>query len=157
MEPIHIRPAARSDAHAIRRLILRVGINPLGLHWQRFLVAVDSAGVVIGCGQIKQHAGGLRELASIAVAPAWQRRGIGQALVTRLLENAPLPLYLMCAEHRETFYLPFGFRRMQMEEMPTYFRRMALLVRFANRVTGSRRELRVMVKPLSSSFVDSLP
>ena len=122
----------------------------MGLDWQHFLVALDDAGSVIGCGQIKPHAGGLHELASIAVAPEWQRRGVGQAIVTCLLKDAPLPLYLMCAEHRETFYLPFGFQRVQPEEMPVYFRRMALLVRLANRLVGSRRELRIMRKQSSS-------
>jgi hypothetical protein len=46
-----LRAATASDAGAIRLLIFRVGINPRDLDWRRFLVAVDEAGKLIGCGR----------------------------------------------------------------------------------------------------------
>ena len=48
---------------------------------------------VIGCGQIKPHGDGTRELASIAVVPEHQRQGIGTEIIARLIEGQPLPLY----------------------------------------------------------------
>ena len=37
-----LRPATAADFPAIRALIRRVRINPYGLDWRRFLVAVDT-------------------------------------------------------------------------------------------------------------------
>ena len=62
-----VRPATREDFPAIRSLIHTVRINPTGLGWRRFLVAVTPQGRLLGCGQIKLHADGSREMASIAV------------------------------------------------------------------------------------------
>ena len=72
-----IRRATRQDANAIHALIRQVRINPMALDWRRFLVVVDEQHRVIGCGQVKPHADGTRELASLAVVPEWQRQGIG--------------------------------------------------------------------------------
>ena len=66
-ESYSIRKATRGDAAFIRRLIWQVGINPLGLDWQRFVMAVHGHGVRIGCAQLKMHKDGSRELASVAV------------------------------------------------------------------------------------------
>ena len=52
------RPAQASDEAAIKALIRAVNINPIGLKWQRFMVAVDENGRLIGCGQIKPHRDG---------------------------------------------------------------------------------------------------
>ena len=62
----HLRPATPADAARIRRIISLVHINPTALDWHRFILAVDQAGSVIGCGQVKPHTGGLQELASLA-------------------------------------------------------------------------------------------
>lgn len=117
-----LRPATQADFPAIRALIRRVGINPLGLDWQRFVVAVDEQGRLGGCGQVKPHAGGLRELASIAVRPDLQHKGIGSAIVRRLLELHPPPIYLTCVASRSSFYRQFGFHVLDLSEMPRYFR-----------------------------------
>src|SRR3989304_5329525 len=68
-DELRLRPETAADAGAIRSLIFRVGINPRGLDWRRFQVAVDPGGRLVGCGQVKPHADGSRELASIAVPP----------------------------------------------------------------------------------------
>jgi N-acetylglutamate synthase-like GNAT family acetyltransferase len=144
---MQIRKAVASDAAAIRLLIYRTALNPLELRWKRFLVAVDDRNRVIGCGQIKQH-GAVRELASIAVAPAWRKQGIGRALVTHLLDSAELPLYLMTTARRESFYLPFGFRSITADEMPPYFLRIQRLFDLFRRAIPAARALRVMKKDL---------
>ena len=127
-----LRKATRSDAPAIRALIRAVQINPSGLDWRRFLVAVDGDGRMIGCAQIKPHGDGSRELASLAVQPDWRGRGVARALVERLLEEAPRPLYLMCRAGLGPLYERFGFRAIGPEAMPRYFRRIhALFTRLA--------------------------
>lgn len=43
-EDFTLRTARAEDDAAIRKLIHQVGINPLGLHWERFILAVDHWG-----------------------------------------------------------------------------------------------------------------
>jgi N-acetylglutamate synthase-like GNAT family acetyltransferase len=122
-----VRAATSEEASAIRRLVLSGKINPTGLDWRRFLVAVNLDGNVIGCGQIKPHADGTRELASIVVDPEWRRQGIARSIIERLLTDNPGELYLMCRAELGGLYEKFGFRRVPPEQLPKYFRRISRL------------------------------
>src|SRR5512142_861341 len=99
-----LRPATSDDAAAIRRLIRLVKINPLGLDWRRFALAVDDLGNMLGCGQLKPHEDGLLELASIAVVPEQRGNGVARAIIEHLISIAPRPLYLTCRSHLGPFY-----------------------------------------------------
>jgi len=127
MSVLTFRPATAVDQTAIRRMVYRAGINPLGLDWRRFLVA-EEAGQIVAIGQIKPHNDGSRELASIAVIPSRQGQGVGSALVSVLLAGASAPLYLTCRAGLQAYYARFGFRTIGPEEMPPYFRRVARLM-----------------------------
>jgi N-acetylglutamate synthase-like GNAT family acetyltransferase len=132
---ITYRAAAAADQKTINAIIREAEINPLGLKWSNFLVAVNEAsGDVIGTGQLKTHGDGSRELASIAVRPAYQQRGIASELVRRLIaqdaRESAAPLYLLCASDMPAFYERFGFRRLERAEMPPYFRRLTRLTSF---------------------------
>ena len=120
-----LRPATVDDDSAIRRLVQIGRINPTGLDWKRFCVAVTPDGVVIGCGQIKPHMDGSRELASIVVDPAWRGQGVARAIIDRLLDEHPDDVYLMCRSVLGSFYEKFGFRSLSPGEMPKYFRRIS--------------------------------
>lgn len=141
-----LRPAAASDFDAIRALIHTVGINPTGLDWRRFIVAVSEQGEVIGCGQIKPHRDGSYELASIAVVPAWRGQGVARAIIKRLISSYHGRLYLTCRSGLRTFYEKFGFRLTTPEELPPYFRRLAGLARLACAVGLLGEGLLVMVR-----------
>lgn len=118
-----LRPATQADFPAIRSLIRAVRINPTGLDWRRFILAVDPVGKTLGCGQIKPHYDGTRELASLAVWPEYRNQGIATAILVCLMkENAP-PLYLMCRSELGSFYERFGFRALPFDEMTSNFRR----------------------------------
>ncbi|MDR3573937.1 MAG: GNAT family N-acetyltransferase [Anaerolineaceae bacterium] len=138
-----LRGATQQDEAAIKALIHQVGINPLGLDWSHFLLAVDENNRMIGCGQIKPHFDGTRELASIAVAPEQRGQGIARAIIERLqAENSP-PLYLTCRSALEPMYEKFGFRALrQPGELSPYFKR---LWRFA----GLLHRLNAEIGPLS--------
>ncbi len=123
-----IRPATQSEQSIIRKIVRAARINPISLNWKRFVVA-DDDGQIVGVGQIKPHGDGSRELASIAVIPQRQQRGIGSKIIRALLEKENGTLYLTCRNELETYYTRFGFRRIGPDEMPTYFRR---AYRFAN-------------------------
>lgn len=124
------RRATEHDFPAIKALIREVQINPMGLHWQNFLIAVDSQGRLIGCGQINAHQDGSYELASIAVVPDWRRVGIASQMILQLLESHPETLYLTCRAELGTFYQRFGFSVIDLDEMPPYFRRISRIVSF---------------------------
>ena len=144
MENYEIRPALEEEAGQIKDLIHEVGINPMGLAWRRFLVAVDVSRQVIGCGQIKPHGGNILELASIAVTPLRQGQGIARKIIERLLEQNPRPLYLMCIEHNGPMYEKFGFRAIEHDESPRYFQRMQKLFNVAKAVRRVDESLLVM-------------
>jgi amino-acid N-acetyltransferase len=123
-----LRPATSADFPAIRGLIHLVQINPIALDWQRFVIAVTPEGEMIGCGQIKPHADGSRELASIAVTPSWRKHGVARLVIEHLVAGEPGTLYLTCRASLEPFYTRFGFKAIEQQEMPSYFRRISRLM-----------------------------
>ncbi len=128
MADFTLRPATENDAPLIKALIHRVGINPMDLDWRRFVVAADSSGKMLGCGQLKPHGRGVIELASIAVEPSFRHQSIARAVIEHLIASAPRPLYLTCRSRLGPFYEKWGFRSIGIDEMPPYFRRLARLV-----------------------------
>lgn len=119
----------------------------MGLKWQRFLVALDENGQVIGCGQVKPHRDGSLELASIAVARSWRRQGIASALIKALIKQQAQPLWLTCMSHLVPFYEPFGFVETQdRKQMPAYFRRVLWIFPVFARFSSAKGYLAVMVK-----------
>ena len=141
-----IRPARESEDSQIKGLIHLTGINPMGLDWKRFVVAVNERNEMIGCGQLKPHGADILELASIAVYPEHQGRGVARAIIEHLLKDSPRPLYLMCETSLGTLYEKFGFRAISYEEMPRYFQRISKLAGLA--ATLARREERLLVMKL---------
>ena len=141
-----IRPARETEAAQIRDLILQVGINPMGLDWKRFVVAVDDQDEMIGCGQLKPHGQDILELASIAVYPGHRGKGVARAIVEHLLRESPRPLYLMCESSLGTFYESFGFHEIAYEAMPRYFQRISKLAGVVT--TLARREERLFIMKL---------
>jgi len=133
-----VRPASREDFPTIRSLIHAVQINPIGLDWRRFLVAVAPQGNLLGCGQIKPHADGSREMASIAVQEQARNQGVARAVIEALLALEPeRPLYLMCRARLKLFYVKFRFHSIELEEMPPFFRRISR----AERIFNSKAQL----------------
>jgi N-acetylglutamate synthase-like GNAT family acetyltransferase len=143
---VRIRRAQALDQTSIRALICKARINPLGLHWRRFKVAVDQGGNVIGCGQIKKHRDGSRELASIAVARSWRNKGIASSLIHRLLSTEMNPVWLMCRSELMPFYEKFNFRVvLKIEDMPPYFQRVMKFWEVLGTLRGERYIGKVMV------------
>ena len=91
-----LRHATQADFPAIRDLIDAVGINPMGLDWRRFIIAVDVDDRLVGCGQVKPHQDGSLEMASIAVQSEWRKKGVARVIILQLLETHLRPLNLVC-------------------------------------------------------------
>jgi len=139
-----VRPALESELRQIKELINLVEINPAGLDWKRFIVAINERGRAIGCGQVKPHGGGIRELASIAVHPEYRGQGIARAVIESLLNENPRPLYLMCMSHNGAMYKKFGFHPLADEKMPRYFSRIKKIFSLADVFRKFDEELLVM-------------
>jgi N-acetylglutamate synthase-like GNAT family acetyltransferase len=144
MTGYEIRAALEAESTQIKNLIHLVGINPTGLDWQRFIVAVDQRGQVVACGQVKPHGTEIRELASIAVHPDHRKLGLARAVIEVLLRENPRPLYLMCMSHNGPMYEKFGFQVLQTGQMPRYFSRIRKLLDVASIFKKSDEELLVM-------------
>ena len=119
-----LRLAAPSDEKAVEALLTASGLPLDGVHEALpcFVVAED-AGDIVGvagieaCGASGEHA----LLRSVAVAPSWQKRGLGRALVTRTIAEAEArgakALYLLTttAEH---YFPSFGFHTTARDSVP---------------------------------------
>jgi N-acetylglutamate synthase-like GNAT family acetyltransferase len=140
-----IRPALEQDQAAIRSLIRKVGINPLGIRWQRFLIAVNGADALIGCGQVKTHGDGSLELASIAVKEAWREQGVGAAIIRDLQAAHRSTLWLTCRTELKPFYEASGFTEIpDLDRMPPYFRRVKRFAKLYKTLTRKKIGLAVM-------------
>jgi N-acetylglutamate synthase-like GNAT family acetyltransferase len=141
-----IRSAYEAEATQIRDLIHQAGINPMGLDWKRFVVAVNDRDEMLGCGQIKPHGQDVLELASLAVYPEYQGKGIARAIIEHLLKDSPRPLYLMCESTLGPLYEKFGFQEISYEDMPRYFQRISKLAGLVT--TLAQREERLLIMKL---------
>lgn len=118
---IIIRAAEAADQRRITRLVRAARLNPLRLDWPNFVVAEEvtpDRRTLVGAGQLRPHADGSRELASLAVAPAYQQHGLGAALIHALFSRATFPLYLYCRGDLAPYYTRFGFRIASGDELP---------------------------------------
>jgi N-acetylglutamate synthase-like GNAT family acetyltransferase len=140
-----IRPAGKEDFPAIRDLIHTVRINPMGLDWRRFLIAVGPASQFSGCGQIKLHSDGSRELASIAVPDRFRGQGVARALIEALLaRETTRPLFLMCRAELKSLYARFGFKEVGGEGLPRYFQRIKRIEGLFNHSADPSDRLAIM-------------
>jgi len=144
MTKFTLRPARETESTHIRELINLVGINPTGLDWKRFVVAVNDRDEMIGCGQLKPHGREILELASLAVYPEHQGKGVARAIIEHLLQDSPRPLYLMCQSMLGPLYEKFGFRSISYDEMPRYFQRISKLAGLVTTLAHREEHLLIM-------------
>jgi N-acetylglutamate synthase-like GNAT family acetyltransferase len=144
METFALRAARESESAQIKALINLAGINPMGLDWKRFVVAVNDRDEMIGCGQLKPHGEDILELASLAVYPEYRGRGVARQLIEHLIVTGPRPLYLMCESSLGALYEKFGFRRIDYAEMPRYFQRISKLAGLMTSLANREERLLIM-------------
>lgn len=144
---INIRPARQEDQETIVSYIREAKINPRNLHWQNFLVAEEN-GRIVGIRQVKTHAQGTREVASGFVLPEYRRQGISARLMNELLARETGPLYTIVDQKRASYYEQFGFRRVEVSQLPSDFRKEYRISRIVTALLSLFLKEKVRVIPL---------
>ncbi len=116
-----IRPAVVADYNAVETLLSASGLPLDGVREALLgLVVAESSGTIVGVAGLEvcgEHA----LLRSVAVAPEWRSRGLGRALVARVISDAEArgvaALYLLTTTAEE--YFPhFGFTQVARDDVP---------------------------------------
>jgi amino-acid N-acetyltransferase len=117
-----LRPAAAADQPAIRALVRGERLNPHGLDWPRFLLATIGP-VVVGAVQMRLHADGSRELASLVVARDFRGHGLAGRLIEGLLASHCGPVHVITARANARHYVRWHFRAVPALRAPASVRR----------------------------------
>jgi amino-acid N-acetyltransferase len=116
-----LRPATGADLGQIEQLLTSNGLPLDGVAeaLSAFVVADDGNDIVGVAGLEVCCDNGL--LRSVAVADGWRSRGLGRALVTRVISDAEArgihALYLLTTT-AERYFPSFGFRTIARDEVP---------------------------------------
>ncbi len=119
-QPPKIRTAVRTDARRIYDLIeqhmeegrlLPRQLSELGAHVDRFVVAVDGRGSIIGCGELAPLSHALAEIRSLVVTRKRRSAGVGRGIVDELRLRARRDGYddLCVFAHQPAYFAHMGF------------------------------------------------
>ena len=116
-----LRSALAADLPAISKLLTTSHLPLAGVadSLPGFVVA-EADGAIVGTAAL-ENCGDNALLRSVAVAPEWRSRGLGRALVTRVIADAEArglqALYLLTttAEH---YFPSFGFQQITRDQVP---------------------------------------
>lgn len=115
-----IRTADRSDARKVHELIQRnqqAGhllprqLAELTSRIERFVVAVDGRGSIVGCGELAPLSTSLAEIRSLVVGEKRRRQGLGRRIVDELRIRARAAGYddLCVFAHQPAYFAHLGF------------------------------------------------
>jgi N-acetylglutamate synthase-like GNAT family acetyltransferase len=86
--------------------------------WQKYWV-IEYQGILVACGRLDQHEQH-SEIYDVFVLPEWRSRGLGQAIVQALLQQAIYPVYLASLPGAVRFYQAIGFERIEPQKLPMF-------------------------------------
>lgn len=118
--PPKIRTAVRKDAKRIHDLIgqhmqegrlLPRHLSELDVHIDRFVVAVDGRGAVVGCGELAPLSHAVAEVRSLVVTGTRRGSGVGRRIVNELRNRARRDGYddLCVFAHQPAYFAHMGF------------------------------------------------
>ena len=119
-QPAKIRTAVGTDAGRIHELIERHrqegrllprDLSELSAHVDRFVVAVDGRGSIVGCGELAPLSHTLAEIRSLVVSQTRRGQGIGRRIVDELRARAHGQGYddLCVFAHQPAYFAHMGF------------------------------------------------
>jgi N-acetylglutamate synthase-like GNAT family acetyltransferase len=142
---ISIRRASERDQQAIRALVHSERLNPTGISWPNFVVAV-LGGRIIGAVQMRKHSDGSRELGSLVVSKDARGCGIASRLIDVLLAEEQAPVWMITADPYAGAYSRWGFEQIEARAAPVKVRRNHLMGRLASIISlVMRRPIRRLV------------
>lgn len=129
MTAFELRKARLADVAALQQLIQRFVVQGIMLprtelelaeHIRDFVVAVDSAGSLVGAGALHIYTPTMAEVRSLAVDPETQGSGVGRQIVEALVREAEnLGLQALFAFTYVTgFFERLGFHEVSRNELP---------------------------------------
>lgn len=118
----NLRPARSTDLPGIEQLLTASDLPLSGVaEALRGFIVADHDGVIVGTAALAACCDNAL-LRSVAVAPGWRSRGLGRALVSRVIAEAEargiraLYLLTMTAEH---YFPSFGFQPIARDRVPS--------------------------------------
>jgi len=115
-----LRTAVRTDARRIHELIqqhaqegrlLPRDLHKIAMHADRFVVAVDGRGSIVGCGELAPLSHSLAEIRSLVVTGRRRGAGVGRSVVDELRRRALVDGYddLCVFAHQPGYFAHMGF------------------------------------------------
>jgi amino-acid N-acetyltransferase len=152
-EPVQVRRAVARDQQAITQLVRSERLNPHGLGWANFVVAV-MGNTVVGAVQMRQHADGSRELGSLVVGRAHRGRGIAGRLISALLARHTGTVHVITRRANAGHYRRWGFAVIGPCDAPRSVRRNRLLGQMAGvlALLRGRRPRRLVILRREPSY-----
>jgi N-acetylglutamate synthase-like GNAT family acetyltransferase len=129
-----LRRALPGDQPAIESLVRSERLNPTGLQWWHFVVAVDPNGLA-GAVQLREHADGTRELGSLVVRPELRGQGLSAQLIDLLLRSVHERVLLITHESMVPYFARWGFSPLAAAMAPRPLRRNLCLGRLGRLVS----------------------
>jgi amino-acid N-acetyltransferase len=118
---VTLRLAQREDLPGIERLLSASNLPLVGLvDALPGCVVAEADAVLVGVAGL-ELCGGRALLRSVAVSDAWRSRGLGRALVMRILADADargIPALYLLTTTAERYFPSFGFREIPRDEVP---------------------------------------
>jgi amino-acid N-acetyltransferase len=119
-QPAKIRTAVRADARRIHDLVeqhrlegrlLPRQLSELDAHIDRFVVAVDGRGALVGCGELAPLSHTLAEVRSLVVTRTRRGSGVGRRIVAELRQRARRDGFddLCVFAHQPAYFAHMGF------------------------------------------------
>jgi N-acetylglutamate synthase-like GNAT family acetyltransferase len=128
-------------------MVRRARLNPVGLNWERFVIAERDSRTV-GVAQLRRHSDGATELASLVVEPDERRHGIAMQMVDALLADVAAPVYTMIDRRFVEHFARWGFAPVDPSQLPPSVSRGFRIGRVVTAVGSVLRRQRIRIVPL---------
>src|SRR3982751_2064724 len=147
--PTPVRRAVRADVGQILELVSRYAAEGLMLprtfdqiaaRVDSYVVSADSSGCVVACAALEEYSPSLAEVASVAVSPSHQGRGLGSQVVLGVerLARARAIDEVFALSLTDTFFLSLSYKPTTISRYPEKLARYDALVKAGVEIVPKR-------------------